>query len=88
MAPPHPRSRVSHDHSDTLAHVGSKAVHSAIDARGFAVAERAMVNSLPRVLPERTALIAQTVLWPVVSATVHRNHRTNGLQFALNAACG
>ena len=58
MAPPHSRSRVSHDHSDTLAHLGFEAVNSAIDARGFVCAEGTAIDLLLRVVPERAALIA------------------------------
>jgi len=86
MAPGHPRASIPHHGLHLLTHRRLVAVHCAVDAGGLIRTERAEVNTLLRIVPQRKALFAQVGTAAVLVPAVEADHHPDGFQFTVDAA--
>ena len=86
MTDGHPRSRISHDHPDPLAHDGSIAVHCATGARRLALGKATASQPLIGIREQRLTVCAQAL--PGSSSDVtglgrrHKRSRTPAMMVA------
>ena len=82
MPPDHAGAGIAHDVAYALAHCWLEAVNRARGARGFVEEERTPFDTLPGVLPQRLAVVAEVAARAVMRAAVHADHHVNGLLLA------
>ena len=86
VSPQHARPRVAHHDADLLAHGRGVAVHLAVRARGFVVAEDATIEAAGRMVRQAPAfgakLAPRSSPGPVLVPAVDARHRVEGGEFA------